>query len=939
MKKLLLVLSAIFVSMMGWATRLNPYAYNLKTVNWDPVVQELIVSFTVNAHPNTNQHKKDGVATNETGIQIHLVDPNNPSEKYYVYPVPAQMILDHISEDNYNYQCTIPIIGKDIQTGTVIPSNKQLTWAVTVQGVNSTNKSKPAVVDEDISGSYRPYSCHGIAVQNCQDAPDFGSIYVTEASNGATGVWQWITNESKGRSLLKYNPRLDEKPVAYKKSSDFSLRNGSTLLEPHRVRISDDGRIFVSSYNKNVTASLKQIDVWEFKQNSNGTHTYTPIIYHNYTANGVYGDRVCGMDVKGEGSNLKLLLCFFDEYDGNYANSFQAYEYNIGSLASGASTNTGTRKWRYRPVGNTSDAAAGEVATPQGVIERARKDKWYFYSDGFTNISYGAKNKNDILFAVDYFQGSWFNANIVYFKNGATPPTGFQVAEDPTGNQNVENHHYGGAGMLPYLDGNTEYIISGRARYHGYETNPSVQKVNEENDGRIHMYQLESGKVSATARNNYSLNVPTRAIVNDMAMDHAHNLYAVSFTDGTNDVGSGRIVAIALPYNGTTVTVAPNVNTNKLQYTPVKANHLEYHPYYDDNTKNGNKYQFSFNAINKPTSTAEIRFYKQESDILTNYNNYSFCYSFPAEKYTQGTMSVIFDASIDDGNDKTLKDTDGNGYLNLPAGEYYWTICIDNRIAEEHVFLPERISQDMNSSKMANVRNQYEDEGYNLSDIAIYRPMKAGQYNTLCLPFTVDLNLLADNHPYKIGDVFSFSGINYTTSTNAGEDMLELLFEKTTTITTYQPYLFAPKEDITTIQSLGTSITFNEVVGLSDPQYQTEKHNFTDKEGENSINFWSVMYKVTGLYPEDGEVCLILVDKNRLAQVLNKGDMLGFRAFFSLKRLSAGTQVGIAERKPTPTSIIDLNGTQVDVEKFMREGRVYIRVGESLYSLSGERVE
>lgn len=927
MKKLLLVLSAIFVSVMGWATtRLNPYAYNLKTVNWDPVVQELIVSFTVNAHPNTNQYKKDGVATNETGIQIHLVDPNNPSEKYYVYPVPAQIILDHISEDNYNYQCTIPITGKDIQTGTVIPSNKQLTWAVTVQGVNSTNKSKPAVVDEDISGSYRPYSCHGIDINNCQNSTDFGSIYVTEASAGAAGVWKWISDKNKGRALLKYNPRLEE-PIAYKKSSDFSLRNGSTLLEPHRVRISDDGRIFVSSYNKNVTASQKQIDVWEFKQNSNGTHTYTPIIYHNYTANGVYGDRVCGMDVKGEGANLKLLLCFLDEYDGNYANSFQAYEYNIGSLASGASTNTGTQKWRYRPVGNTYDKSAGEEATPQGVIERARNDNWYFYSDGFTNISYGAKNKNDILFAVDYFQGSWFNANIVYFKNGATSPTGFQVAENPTGNQNVEHHYYGGAGMLPYLDGNTEYIISGRARYHGYETSPSVQKLNEENDGRIHMYPLESGKVSATARNNYSLNVPTRAIVNDMAMDHAHNLYAVSFTDGTNNVGSGRIVAIALPYNGTTVTVAPNVNTNKLQYTPVKANHLEYHPYYDDNTKNGNKYQFSFNAVNKPTSTAEIRFYKQESDILTNYNNYSFCYSFPVEKYTQGTMSVIFDASIDDRNDKTLKDTDGNGYLNLPAGEYYWTICIDNRIAEEHVFLPERITQDMNAYAMADVTTVYGTK--TLSNVAIYRPMKSSYYNTFCVPF--DVESLAGTC-YEGAELLEFTGVYLNNNVN-DESILELQFSNSGKIVAGVPYLLKPVADINTIVPLGKEITFHYT------DVQDTRHHVVREFDDNSMTYAALLQR-NRIFTNDGLLYFILVDNNRLAQVLNDGEMLGLRGFFMLAHeLPAGTKVGIAERKPTPTSIIDLNGTQVDVEKFMREGRVYIRVGESLYTLSGERVE
>ena len=588
-----------------------------------------------------------------------------------------------------------------------------------------------------------------------------------------------------------------------KKSSDFSLRNGSTLLEPHRVRISDDGRIFVSSYNKNVTASLKQIDVWEFKQNSNGTHTYTPIIYHNYTANGVYGDRVCGMDVKGEGSNLKLLLCFFDEYDGNYANSFQAYEYNIGSLASGASTNTGTRKWRYRPVGNTSDAAAGEVATPQGVIEHARNGNWYFYSDGFTNISYGAKNKNDILFAVDYFQGSWFNANIVYFKDGATSPTGYQVAENPTGNQNVENHIYGGAGMLPYLDGNTEYIISGRARYHGYETNPSVQKVNEENDGRIHMYPLESTKVSATARNNYSLNVPTRAIVNDMAMDHAHNLYAVSFTDGTNEVGSGRIVAIALPYDGETVTAAPN-SEQKFQFNPV-----------------------------------------------------------------------------------TLSDRDSD---------------VNNKCKGQQC------------------------------SVYLNRPMRANMYNTICLPFDLDVKKLATNHPYYNATVLAFDGVTISTSNN--ESVLELNFVSTNgVIEKNKPYLIKiNSQDDITDEVPFDNVTLQQVGNFNDEKY---------RDTQDAITYLGIIGKVTLKLDDPDEIVLILVNDNRLAQLSSGGDLLGFRGIFYFDKsvIPAGTVVKIAEREDTTTGLLDAQGQTVDVNKFLQEGRVYIRVGESLYTLDGQKVE
>lgn len=802
MKKLLLILSALLISMLGWAaskTTLNPYAYDLKVNSWNNTTQELVVSFKLNAAPNTDVTANN----NKRGIQIYAYEPSNPSVKYCIYQVPANEITNNT---NLQYTCTIPMDGmskeNEVELRRRLPEGKDLTWEVRVQGVNRANVGTPQNIE--LNNLSRPYSCHGIAVQNCQDAPDFGSIYVTEASNGAAGVWQWISNKNKGRSLLKYNPRLDEEPVAYKKSSDFSLRNGSTLLEPHRVRISDDGRIFVSSYNKNVTASLKQIDVWEFKQNSNGTHTYTPIIYHNYTANGVYGDRVCGMDVKGEGSNLKLLLCFFDEYDGNYANSFQAYEYNIGSLASGASTNTGTQKWRYRPVGNTSDAAAGEVATPQGVIEYARTRYWYFYSDGFTNISYGAKNKNDILFAVDYFQGSWFNANIVYFKNGATSPTGYQVAENPTGNQNVENHIYGGAGMLPYLDGNTEYIISGRARYHGYETDPKVQKLNEENDGRIHMYPLESTKVSATARNNYSLNVPTRAIVNDMAIDHAHNLYAVSFTDGTNNVGSGRIVAIALPYDGETVTAAPN-SEQKFQFNPVELSEKE--------------------------------------DVYTIPNK------------LQGQVCSVY----------------------------------------------------------------------------LERLLQSHSYNTICLPFDLNINSLPDDHPYYNATVLAFDGVTISTSNN--ESILELNFVSTDgVIKKNTPYLIHPQNDIPD-KVLFDNVTLDPYTDFSDERYQVTKDNIT---------FWGIIpsasIKITD--PEN-DVVLILVADNRLASVTTNGTILGFRGFFYFDRSKVPANVGarIAERKPTPTSVVNLNSEQVDVEKFIREGRVYIRVGGDLYNIEGQKVE
>lgn len=63
MKKLLFILSAVFVSVMSWAQTannqndqgaeytLNPYAYDLSST-WDPQLKILTVNFTLNASPN-----------------------------------------------------------------------------------------------------------------------------------------------------------------------------------------------------------------------------------------------------------------------------------------------------------------------------------------------------------------------------------------------------------------------------------------------------------------------------------------------------------------------------------------------------------------------------------------------------------------------------------------------------------------------------------------------------------------------------------------------------------------------------------------------------------------------------------------------------------------------------------------------------------------------
>ena len=891
MKKLLLVLSAIFVSVMGWAqATMNPYAYDLQST-WNEETRKLTLSFKTNTKPNLNPTDK---SYGPEGIMVKLVSLDG-TKTYRAIPVrraditgcgPYQYVIDFSTYQNP--------YGNNTFDG--IPGGEWFTWQVDVAGQSNdqsnypSGRTKPAVTCWN--AAYRPVSTHGVTVSKGYNSTDFGRIYATVYNDNSETIIQntytWLKNKTP--SVINYEPMYlatdGQIPTTYT-ATGFQASE-----DPHRVRVSDDGRMFVSSLRAG-DASV----VWEC---TNGTYK---VIIKRKASNGT----IVAMDVKGSGDNLKLLLCEMIVNYSTYSdqgNSKQPHarliihEYNIGKSTTVRYIENSDKKIYYNDYRTEANKA--------GMIYQGFTGNWQSVkTEGMISIAYGKNNSiwlkmdfgsSSVKPRVVYFDGTNNCAN--YYDTGSSAYSGMKGTSLPNA--------YGGSAILIFDDN----LITAYPDY-------------------LSFYKYDaSGTLTKQYNDLYTTSGTFRGIAdwcNDLAIDPANNVYAVS-SDAMN------LMVISLPYNGLTTTKAPDKYKFKVPYP---ASNLQYAP-----VEGKNQYKFTFNVDATPR-TVDVRFYTTKEQMLKGGDDYAFHYS-AFTTIGKSNMSVTFDAVKGTITNKELNDPDENGGLNLPPGEYYWCVCVNGTAtpaSDSYCFVPERISQDMSDSEMANVRGQYEDEGYKLSDIAIYRPMKAGQYNTLCLPFTVDLNLLADNHPYKIGDVFSFSGINYTTSTNAGEDMLELLFEKTTTITTYKPYLFAPKEDITTIQSLGTSITFNEVVGLSDPQYQTEKHNFTDKEGENSINFWSVMYKVTGLYPEDGEVCLILVDKNRLAQVLNQGDMLGFRAFFSLKRLSAGTQVGIAERKPTPTSIIDLNGTEVDVEKFMREGRVYIRVGESLYTLSGEKVE
>lgn len=917
MKKLLLILSAIFVSVMGYSqdrTTLNPYAYDLRTT-WKSE-RVLNFSFKLNSHPNLS-----GTYGNSTGIMVKLIAPDTV---YRAIPVSSADIYSN-SKFTKEYSFDLDFDKYQNKYGQhpfdSIPANVDIAWQVDVAG-ESSNKGRTSPTITCFRPAWRPCMPHGVAIGKGFNGYDgresnFGKIFVADnatTSDFTTYGFTW-RQEEKANSLIEYVPMMLADPSAtpqniasfHKKSN----QNGTSVSnfshpEPHRVRISEDGRIFVTSYHPNSNTS-----VWEYK----GNGRYDRLIEHaNKSTDQINTNRIIAMDVKGSGSNLKLLLCEIDP-TGNTYNS-QNYskliirEYAIGTSTDLRTVESGTIKVYYNDYRTDKNL--------QGMIYQSYTSDpdWQgMRTDGMINIAYG-KAANSIWLKMDFGSGSVM-PRIVYFDGtnncGNYYDTGSSTYSGMRGTALKEK--YGSSGIL--VHGKDTLITAYPDKISFYTYNSSGQLT-----WKSDLSTIKDGEKGTGQK------------VNDFAIDAANNLYAVSSRNYSGYGEAGKyygfnLMVISLPYSGLTTTNAPDKYKFKVPYP---ASNLQYAP-----VEGKNQYKFTFNVDATPR-TVDVRFYTTKEQMLKGGNDYAFHYS-EFKTAIKGPMSITFDAVNGTITNKELEDTDENknGILNLPPGEYYWCVCVNGTAtpaSDSYCFVPERISQDMDAYAMNDIINP----DRILKDIAIYRPMKSSYYNTFCLPFDVDFSALDDGHPYKVEEggatLLEFVGIQLTTLN--GETMLELQFNKVSNLKANLPYLFKPKEDVNLIMSLNKSLTILE--DYKDVNDDSHKIHKTDDQG-NGVWYWAFLPK-REIEIEAGDICLVLVDQNRLAQVSSSGTMLGLRGIFVLdKPLPAGTKVGIAERKPTPTSIINLNGTEVDVEKFMREGRVYIRVGESLYTLSGERVE
>ena len=632
MKKLLLILTAVFVSAIGWAQNnadapylLNPYAYDL-TSSWDEATQKLTVNFKVNSAPNLHDTRDaNNNAVNGRGIQVFLVDSKG-NEYYICGPSQDDIRKAHkATSGRYgSYSYTIDLTSGLDRNGKLIPRNEDLTWKVRVNGRKnynaeianglggSQNFSKPRRwLIEDNPAYQKRLISHSIDVVTNPQAPNFGRIMITDGIKVSTdNGWGNAHDDryysyTEGRGLYILEPDFVNFANNGKRAALNSNKNGGFVdpLEPREVSISDNGRIFVSSASKTLATA-----VWELSSN-----------YQNWTAiltKSTLGNRrVVAMDTKGAGDAITLLL-----------------------LCAPKDANTPLTCWEY----NLQNRTLTEVDLP-------------------TNVT-------DIT---PYVEGINFQAKVQYASNG----------DIWVGLGNTY-----GSRVVRVKDNTYRFYGSNSSGSWGGEAfviknNLMIKSSRTSGDADILFKRLDNGN------NYFSENITAEGIgmdswITDFAIDYADNVFVASNYHG-------RVIPISMPYDGVRYTPAPS-NQKFTLSDPVPnilATDLRY-----DIVRGKNQYEFSFNVNTKPQE-AQIRFYESYEDMqkslnVVNADNYNgtnpnkpvYVYNIPQDKLKQGRIAVNLGAvggQVEEGvitNDR------------LPAGVLYWSVYVKTR--ESCVFAP-----------------------------------------------------------------------------------------------------------------------------------------------------------------------------------------------------------------------------------------------------------
>ena len=603
MKKILLSIAfALIISVTAFAAQLNPFAYGLSsTLSADQ--KTLTVNYSLNA--------------TATGVKVVVMNGNTVVKEV---DCGAQKTISGgaaLSKGEYRV---------NINTAE-FPLDKELVWKVEVSG---TSVTKPTAVST-MHSLYHPSS---IDIDNNPNSDRFGTIFCIEglnnlhSSRNPDSKYSSYVSYGSGAGLYLFDASFTHQKTAggangYNggvafKDLEYSI-GGHTAYAPRRVRLTKDGRIFISTQ---VLVGSNKTVLWEVTSFQEQWKHVMAGNVADCTDNAFYAAPNVGFDVYGSGNNLELAML---------SGTTSAFSASAGHFR--------LSTYSY----NSVDAPVLEAVDYQDKIS------------GTITVAYDATQveyDNEGGFWLCQGRGAWEK------KDEKKQPS--LIHFNKNGNVDlVERRLDRRGGGIRYDKDCSQIIISGK--YEGtvsgvannYNTSDcekgsaTVYKVSATSTGAPELefkYSIDMTSISKTSSSSAYCNI------NDFAWDYAGNVYAVSH------IGE-KIAAWAMPYSGTVSTPAATKYT--FEITKPNYDHPENHlaPFAYDLRKTiegdgRTKLHFMLNAHARKVQVVLIDETKEDGDptkeiILREYPNAKSEYKDFIAYHPQGYGTVITTEDVD----------------------------------------------------------------------------------------------------------------------------------------------------------------------------------------------------------------------------------------------------------------------------------------------------
>ena len=414
----------------------------------------------------------------------------------------------------YNGQDTIVIVGGTTNIGknTVeistegFPTGVDITWAVIVNGTSVEAPTR----EEKIYSFYHP---SGLDIDNNPENETFGMLLVNEGMQSVASKTEGYVSAGFGAGIFAFTPSFDLIPngelPGYNGGITFTTgradNSAKTAYAPRRIRVSEDGRIFVTSLNTDGNY------LWEV--NPANMNEWTPVFKAASTSDqaellDAEGNFIAapnaGFDVKGSGENLQLAMysATISGIDAFVMGGFRLHEYNLGTAT----------EWATAPS--------------KAIVEGK-------YAINYTGTQVEYDNEGGLWIAS--YRGTASDAN----------PGLVHINAEGVEDAKLVWNNVRQAGIRFNKDF-TKLVVAGN---NGAAKKATIYTISKDENGAPVLTEETVVDMSVVGNN-----------LNDFAWDYAGNLYSCGNS-------SEKLAAWAMPYSGEVVTPAASKYTFQLEGT------------------------------------------------------------------------------------------------------------------------------------------------------------------------------------------------------------------------------------------------------------------------------------------------------------------------------------------------------------------------------------